>query len=100
MAEALACGTPVIAPADAGALEIVESGRTGILLDSVDPPSIVAALAALARLRLDPAACRRSALRFSRERFSSRLEAVLAEELELSASTRPAQRAQAAAAAR
>jgi glycosyltransferase involved in cell wall biosynthesis len=84
MAEALACGTPVIARAEGGALEIVEDGRTGLLLTRVDPPSIAAAVTELGRLRLDPADCRLAALRFSRERFVASFDEVLAEELEQS----------------
>ena len=98
-AEALACGTPVIAPAEAGALEIVDPGRTGVFLDRVDPPSIVSALAALRRMRIDPEDCRRSALRFSREQFAAGFERVLAEELSL-ASAAPRPRAPVGAAAR
>jgi glycosyltransferase involved in cell wall biosynthesis len=98
-AEALACGTPVIAPAEAGALEIVDPGRTGLFLDSVDPPSIASALAALRRTPIDPEACRQSAQRFSQERFTARFEQVLAEELSL-ASAMPRPRAPVGAAAR
>jgi glycosyltransferase involved in cell wall biosynthesis len=82
MAEAHACGTPVIAPADGGALEIVDHGRTGILVGRADADSIAAAIRRLRRADFDPAACRASAERFSEQRFISGLEAVLAEELE------------------
>lgn len=62
--EALACGTPVIA-FRAGALsEIVEHGRTGILVDDMD--GLVEALEAIESV--DPETCRASA----RARFSAR----------------------------
>jgi glycosyltransferase involved in cell wall biosynthesis len=98
-AEALACGTPVVAPAEAGALEIVEPARTGLFLERVDAPSIVSALAELRGMRIDPEECHRSVLRFSRERFTAGFERVLAEELSL-ASALPRPRASVSAAAR
>jgi glycosyltransferase involved in cell wall biosynthesis len=81
MAEAQACGTPVIAPRAGGALEIVEEGRTGILVERPDPESIAAAARASRSAALDPAVCRGSAERFSEQRFLAALERVLAEEL-------------------
>lgn len=90
LAEALACGTPVITPGDAGALEIVEHGRTGILVERIDAASLASALRELERIRVDPGECHRSVQRFSRERFTARFEQVLAEELSLSsAAPRP-----------
>jgi glycosyltransferase involved in cell wall biosynthesis len=82
MAEAHACGTPVIAPCEGGAVEIVEHSRTGILVDRSEPESIAGAVRRLGREDLDPAACRASAERFSEETFVAGLERVLAEELE------------------
>lgn len=66
MAEALACGTPVIAMPFGSIPEIVSDGRTGYVVDSVG-----AAAAAARRLdRLDPEACRAEAVRrFSVERM-------------------------------
>ena len=81
MAEAHACGTPVIAPRAGGAVEIVEEGRTGVLVDHPDPASIAAAVRRLGSESLDPAACRASAERFSEQRFLAELERVMAEEL-------------------
>jgi glycosyltransferase involved in cell wall biosynthesis len=71
-AEALACGTPVVATT-AGALgEIVEDGVSGLLV----PPGHVEALAeAIERLLRDPARCREmgaAGVRRIRERFSWR----------------------------
>ncbi|MFT3830225.1 MAG: glycosyltransferase [Opitutaceae bacterium] len=67
--EALACGTPVVA-FRRGALEgIVEPRVTGFLVQ--DTAGMAEAIAAAARL--DPAACRATALRrFSRERMTAR----------------------------
>jgi glycosyltransferase involved in cell wall biosynthesis len=61
--EALACGTPVVALRRGALPEIVEHGRTGLVVDDVDalPGAIEAAG------ELDPAACRRAA----EQRFSA-----------------------------
>lgn len=65
MAEALACGTPVIGFRRGAVPEIVEHGRTGFVVDSV--PAMVDAVAKLDELSRD--ACRRDAER----RFSDRV---------------------------
>jgi glycosyltransferase involved in cell wall biosynthesis len=74
MGEALAAGVPVIAPRAGGALEIVEPGRTGLLLDVVTPETI---RAALDEVVYDPAACRAAAAPFATERFIEELAGVL-----------------------
>jgi glycosyltransferase involved in cell wall biosynthesis len=81
MAEAHATGTPVIAQRAGGALEIVNEGRTGILLDRPDPRSIAEAVRALAARPLDPRACRESAERFAQARFTEAVDSILREEL-------------------
>jgi glycosyltransferase involved in cell wall biosynthesis len=64
--EALAAGTPVIAYRSGALPEIVEDGRTGFLVDSVD--AMVAAMGEVGRI--SPAECRAVAeQRFSRERM-------------------------------
>ena len=69
MAEAQACGTPVIAFRRGGASEIVADGATGILFDQQTPDSINDSLARFEQTEMDPDAARYSALRFNRERF-------------------------------
>lgn len=81
MAEAHACGVPVIAPRDGGALEIVEDGVTGILLDRVEADDVVAAIRRLDALDIDSDACRAVAERFGEDRFAERMAQILAEEL-------------------
>jgi glycosyltransferase involved in cell wall biosynthesis len=62
MVESMACGTPVLATGHGAVPEVIEDGRSGIIVDSPDQLS-----AALDRvIRLDPAECRQSA----EERFS------------------------------
>ena len=67
VAEALACGTPVIAMNRGSMPELIEHGVTGFLVNSVDQ-----AIEAVGRAGdLDRAACRRSAVeRFSVERMA------------------------------
>ena len=73
LAEALACGTPVVAPRAGGSGEIVADDLNGVGRDSVDPDSIVRAVERLDAAPPDPADCRRSAERFSVERFEAEL---------------------------
>jgi glycosyltransferase involved in cell wall biosynthesis len=80
MAEAQACGTPVIAPRAGGALEVVREGETGTLVERVDGPVLAEAVRRLERDPPDPAACRASAERFSEELFVAKLERVVDEE--------------------
>jgi glycosyltransferase involved in cell wall biosynthesis len=68
MAEALACGTPVLAFPNGAAPEIVEHGRTGFLC--ADEDEMIAALPLVPTL--DRAQCRAAAEeRFSRQRMST-----------------------------
>jgi glycosyltransferase involved in cell wall biosynthesis len=64
MAEALACGTPVLVTRRGAAPEVVDHGRTGFLADS--PEDLVTYLGRLEEL--SPAECRRAA----EEKFSPR----------------------------
>lgn len=66
MVEAMACGTPVVATPLGAVPEVVEDGRTGFLVRSVDE-----AVAAVARLdRIDRTACREHVqARFSVDRM-------------------------------
>lgn len=76
--EALACGTPVIARNEGGALDYVVDGVTGQLVagDSVD--AWAAALARFDRGAHDPATIHQHAQQFSRERFRRRVSNLLA----------------------
>jgi len=78
-AEALACGTPVIAYGRGGAAEIIQTGETGILYQ----PARVEALAEALRQFLaqegsfPPEACQRSVLKFDTAEFSRHFLAAL-----------------------
>jgi glycosyltransferase involved in cell wall biosynthesis len=79
MAEALACGTPVIALARGGALDIVEPGRSGWLMPRQDVASLRAAVAEAAADDPDAADIAASAGRFGRERYRREMRAVVEE---------------------
>ncbi len=76
LAEALACGTPVVAFGSGGARDIVAEG-TGILFDRQAPDAIVAAVDRLERAGFDAARCREAALRFAPALFRERLVAAV-----------------------
>ena len=78
MVEALAAGAPVLAADRGGARDIVRPGQDGVLVsDGSDPEQIRAGVRELAGARWDAGALRRSAERFSEERFRERLGEVL-----------------------
>lgn len=68
--EAQACGTPVIAYGQGGALETIKDGETGLFFSEQTPRSL---MDAVYRFEdgpgFSPEACRANALRFSNERF-------------------------------
>jgi glycosyltransferase involved in cell wall biosynthesis len=76
-AEALATGMPVVGPRAGGTGEIVDDGQTGVLFDRVDSGSVGAAIRHAMECEFDPATCRRSAERFSEDRFVAELEPIL-----------------------
>ena len=80
MAEAQACGVPVIAPRAGGATEIVRHGVTGLLLERMDPRSLASAVRASRGFQIESELCRRAALRFDTRRFVAAIEQVLTEE--------------------
>jgi glycosyltransferase involved in cell wall biosynthesis len=79
MAEAQACGTPVVALAAGGAVDIVEPGETGWLLEGQTVEELRRAVERAASADLDPAAISSSAARFGRERFRRELRAAVEE---------------------
>jgi glycosyltransferase involved in cell wall biosynthesis len=82
--EALACGVPVLAYGEGGAVETVgdDGGApVGLLYADRSPAGIAAAVAEFERSvepRVDPAACRQRAERYSRAVFRTRLRELLA----------------------
>lgn len=86
MAEALACGTPVLAFAQGAAPEIVEHGRTGFLCR--DETELLRAVARVPEL--DRAACRTAAERhFSLQRMAADHETLYRRVIQVHATIRP-----------
>ena len=77
MAEAQACGTPVIALASGGAVDIVEPGTSGWLLAEPSIEALHAAVEEAASATLDPIAIRRRAERFSRSAFRAGMRRIV-----------------------
>lgn len=71
--EVMACGRPVIAYGEGGALHTVVAGKTGEFIDQQTPEAIVAAVEAFDPARYDAEAIREHALQWSRERFRERI---------------------------
>lgn len=71
--EPLAVGTPVIAYAKGGALDVVQNGKTGIFFEEQTVASLVAALKRFKHLQFDHAAIRKYAQQFSEEQFVKQL---------------------------
>jgi glycosyltransferase involved in cell wall biosynthesis len=77
--EAQACGAPVVALRAGGACETVVDGQTGVLVDATTgAPGFAEGLERVRRLRLDRAAIRANAERFSRQRFMTDFQAAVA----------------------
>lgn len=68
--EAQACGCPVVARSEGGALDTVVPGKTGVFFDEPTPDAIVAAAG---KAPSNAAACRTSAERFSEALFDQRM---------------------------
>ena len=79
MAEAQACGTPVIGLAAGGALDIVDPGVSGWLLEGQSIHELRAAVRRAAAEPLPPEPIVAGARRFSRERFRERFGAAALE---------------------
>lgn len=77
--EAMASGRPVIAFGRGGARETVVDGVTGLFFDEQTPESLRAALDRFEAMeaRFDPAAIRRHAERFGRDRFVAEIRALI-----------------------
>lgn len=75
--EAQACGLPVVALAEGGALETVSRGVTGELFTERTPDALAQAVELAIGTTYSTAALRRNAERFGRDRFRTRVRALL-----------------------
>ena len=81
--EALACGRPVVAFAEGGALESVRDGETGVFFSESSPKALSDAIDRVSSLRFNRQAIRSWALGFSRQHFKDRIRAYIDEKLAL-----------------
>jgi glycosyltransferase involved in cell wall biosynthesis len=72
--EAMASGRPVIAYGRGGATETVREGLSGILFNEQSPASLIEAMHRFDTIAFDPAAIRRHAESFSRDRFADEIK--------------------------
>lgn len=77
--EAQACGTPVIAYAKGGVLDVVDPGKTGLLVPEQTVDAFAQALGGFRIERFDRGSIRESARRFHIERFKDRIRAEVEE---------------------
>ncbi len=77
MVEALASGTPVIAFARGGAVDIVRPGQDGLLIEQPEPAAVRDAVDRVAHTRWDPSALAERARSFSRPMFLRRMREVI-----------------------
>jgi glycosyltransferase involved in cell wall biosynthesis len=75
LAEALACGTPVVGYNHSAIPEVIDSPQIGRLFDTLEPEALAAALVEVMELSKDPATaarCRSRAEEFTTDRFTER----------------------------
>ncbi|MEM1443847.1 MAG: glycosyltransferase, partial [Verrucomicrobiota bacterium] len=77
--EAQACGKPVIAFREGGALETVVEGETGVFFDEPNAESLEGAIEVFDTMDWDRSAIRANAERFSTDRFLEHTKEVLAD---------------------
>jgi glycosyltransferase involved in cell wall biosynthesis len=76
--EAQACGTPVVALGEGGAVESVIDGETGILVRDRSVEAFASAMNAVSGRAFDPANIRRHAETFGKERFKQQFQEIAA----------------------
>lgn len=79
--ESMACGVPVIAYGQGGALETVVDGQTGLFFYEQTVESIIETIKRFEQLSFSPAKVRQRALSFSKEKFMLGIESVVAQAL-------------------
>jgi glycosyltransferase involved in cell wall biosynthesis len=82
-AESLAAGTPVIAYAKGGALDIVQDGETGILFKEQSVASLVAAMKRFEDYTFLPATLHRKSKRFAKGLFATKIRKIIADQTQV-----------------
>jgi len=80
-AESLAAGTPVIAYAKGGALDIVQDGETGILFEHQTVDSLVEAMKRFEQYSFLPATLHRKSKRFAKGLFATKIQKIVNDNL-------------------
>jgi glycosyltransferase involved in cell wall biosynthesis len=75
--EALAAGTPVIAYAKGGALDIVQDGETGVLFKDQTVDSLIEAMEKADKIKFLPATLHRKAKRFDKGLFATKVQKIV-----------------------
>ncbi len=75
--EALACGTPVICPAEAGTAELIDEGVTGILARDISVDALADALRSASLDQCSSNACRTTAERCTKARFEQQMYSII-----------------------
>lgn len=79
--EALAAGTPVVAYAKGGALDIIQDGETGILFDDQTVAGLINAMHRLDGIKFSPATLHRKAKRFDKTLFDNKIRKIITDSL-------------------
>lgn len=77
--EALAAGTPVIAYAKGGALDIVQDGETGVLFKEQTVESLIEAMQKADKMTFLPATLHRKAKRFEKGLFATKIQKIVSD---------------------
>lgn len=77
--EALAAGTPVIAYAKGGALDIVQNGETGVLFNEQSVEALVGAIEKFEALSFLPATLHRKSKRFAPSLFETKIRKIVSD---------------------
>jgi len=77
VAEAQACGIPVIAYKKGGVSEIVKDGVTGVLFDSQTVEALTKAIRIFGRKKFSAADCRKQVIHMSESSFSDTIKHVV-----------------------
>jgi len=77
--EAQACGRPVVALGQGGAVESVVDGETGILVRDRSVDAFASAMSAISTRAFDSAIIRRHAERFGKDRFKEQFQEIAAQ---------------------
>lgn len=76
-AEAIAAGTPVIAYAKGGALDIVQDGETGVLFNEQTVDSLAAAIQKAETMTFRPSTLHRKSKRFAKGLFATKMKNIV-----------------------